>query len=219
MERTFLQFMEAKALDPSLAGAASIRRTGDDGRKYPTRKKSEGERKRMVAVGGGKMAPATSYKTRKDVGGTKARSEREQQPEKARDDKQVKQSYADKVRAERKKAAQARIAAKKSGGEVKKTTTTSASAEKKATELLKTKKAAPTKTTPAKPRRSWEHEGGGGMTRQERDKARNKEKGSALKNKKAELIKGFTDTHGRAPKGTERTKLIGLAHKASKAGV
>ena len=230
MERTFLQFMEAKALDPSLAGAASIHKTGEGGRKYPKladrgariekdRRKPEGATKRMKAVGGGKMVPADRYKDRKDIGQTKARSEREQQPEKARDDKQVKQSYADKVKAERKRQAQARIAAKKSGGEVKKTTTTSASAEKKATELLKTKKAAPVKTTPAKPRRSWEHEGGGGMTRQERDKARNKEKGSALKNKKAELIKSFTDTHGRAPKGTERTKLIGLAHKASKAGV
>ena len=211
--------MEAKALDPSLAGAASIRRTGDDGRKYATRKKSEGERKRMVAVGGGKMAPAPSYKTRKDVGATKARSEREQQPTQERGSAQVKQSYADKVKAERKKAAQARIAAKKSGGEVKKDTTTSSQAEKKATELLKTKKAEPAKTTPAKPRRKWEHEGGGGMTRKERDAARNKEKGSALKNKKAELIKGFTDTHGRPPKGVERTKLIGLAHKAVKGGV
>ena len=217
--KTFLQFMEAKALDPSLAGAASIRKTGDGGRKYADRKKSEGERKRMVAVGGGKMAPAKSYKDRKDIGSTKARSEREQQPEKERGSTEVKQSYADKVKAERKKAAQARIAARKSGGEVKKDTTSSAQAEKKATELLRTKKATPTKTEPAKPRRKWEHEGGGGMTRKERDSARNKDKGAALKAKKAELIKGFTDTHGRAPKGVERTKLIGLAHKAVKGGV
>ena len=70
---TFLEFMtEGKALDPSLAGAASIRQTGEGGRKYPSRKKSEGERKRMKAVGGGKMVPAGSYKDRKDIGSTKA---------------------------------------------------------------------------------------------------------------------------------------------------
>ena len=76
----FLEFMTEKALDPSLAGAASIRQTGEGGRKYPSRKKAEGERKRMKAVGGGKMVPADSYKDRKDIGSTKARSEREQQP-------------------------------------------------------------------------------------------------------------------------------------------
>ena len=41
---------------------------------------------------------------------------REQQPQKERGSAEVKQSYADKVKAERRKAAQARIAAKKGGG-------------------------------------------------------------------------------------------------------
>jgi hypothetical protein len=36
----------------------------------------------------------------------------------------------------------------------------------------------------AKPRRKWEHEGGGGMTRQERDKARNAEKTAAAQKTK-----------------------------------
>ena len=75
----FLEFMTEKALDPSLAGAASIRQTGEGGRKYSSRKKAEGERKRMKAAGGGKMVPAGSYKDRKDIGATKARSDREQQ--------------------------------------------------------------------------------------------------------------------------------------------
>ena len=83
---TFLEFMisEAKALDPSLAGGASIRQTGAGGRKYSERKKSEGERTRVKAVGGGKTAPAASYKDRKDIGGTRARSSVEQQPTKER---------------------------------------------------------------------------------------------------------------------------------------
>jgi hypothetical protein len=59
---TFLEFMtEGKALDPALAGAASIRQTGAGGRKYPERKKSEGERTRVKAIGGGKTAPVASY--------------------------------------------------------------------------------------------------------------------------------------------------------------
>ena len=57
------------------------------------------------------------------------------------------------------------------------------------------------------------------MTRKERDAARNKEKSAALKARKAELIKDFTEKNGRPPKGAERTKLIGLAHKAVKAGI
>ena len=57
------------------------------------------------------------------------------------------------------------------------------------------------------------------MTRKERDSARNKEKGAALKLKKAELVRDFTEKNGRPPKGAERTKLLGLAHKAVKAGI
>ena len=58
---------------------------------------------RVKAVGGGKTAPVGEYKDRKDIGSTKARSEREQQPAKSRGSAEVKQSYADKVKAERKK--------------------------------------------------------------------------------------------------------------------
>ena len=198
--------MEAKALDPSLAGAASIRRTGDDGRKYATRKKSEGERKRMVAVGGGKMAPAPSYKTRKDVGGTKARSEREQQPTQERGSAQVKQSYADKVKAERKRQAQARIAAKKSGGEVKKDTTSAKATEKKATELLKKKttKAVNPNYKPAQ---------ASGMTRAERDKKRGEGERylrGIMKDQETAKYKKETGTN---PDAKGRTKILGRVNK------
>ena len=73
--------------------------------KYPS---VGGERKE-----GQRWVPVDSYKDRKDIGSTKARSEREQQPEKERGSSEVKQSYADKVKAERKKGAQARIINKK----------------------------------------------------------------------------------------------------------
>ena len=45
------------------------------------RRKSEPERRRMKAVGGGKMVPAAPYKDRKDIGTQRQRSTREQQPE------------------------------------------------------------------------------------------------------------------------------------------
>ena len=48
------------------------------------RKKTEPEKKRVKAVGGGKTAPAKDYKPRKDIGTQRPKSTREQQPEKER---------------------------------------------------------------------------------------------------------------------------------------
>ena len=48
------------------------------------RKKTEPEKKRTRAVGGGKTAPAKDYKPRKDIGTQRQRSEREQQPTRER---------------------------------------------------------------------------------------------------------------------------------------
>jgi hypothetical protein len=205
---TFLEFMtEGKALDPALAGAASIRQTGAGGRKYPERKKSEGERTRVKAIGGGKTAPVASYKDRKDIGDTKARSNVEQQPTKARDDKQVKQTYADKAKEERKKAAQARIAARKGGGE---TTTTekprAKDTEKKATELLK-KKTTKAVAPGYKPAQA------SGMTRAERDKRRGEGERmlkGIMKDQETDKYKKETGTN---PDAKGRTKILGRVNK------
>ena len=206
MENTFSQFMEAKALDPSLAGAASIRQTGDGGRKYSNKKKSEGEKVRMKAAGGGKMVPAKTYKDRSDIGATKARSDIEQQPTKERGSAEVKQSYADKVKAERKKAAQARIAARKGGGEVKKDTTSAKSNEKAATQLLKKKttKAVSPKYTPQK---------ASGKTRAERDKIRGEGERylkSVFKDQETARYKKET---GQNPDAKGKTKILGRVNK------
>ena len=48
------------------------------------RKKTEPEKRRVKAAGGGKTAPAKEYKARKDIGKQRPKSEREQQPEKER---------------------------------------------------------------------------------------------------------------------------------------
>ena len=216
--KTLREFLSEAQYDPDLKGA-QIRRTGEGGRKQPKRdtesRRKPGQSPRMKAVGGGKMEPVGSYKDRKDIGSTKARSEREQQPEKERGS--ARQAQLDAAKEERKKAARARIAARKAGGEVKSSSTTSKDAEKKATQLLKTKKAEPKKTEPAKPRRSWKTAEGGGMTRKERDAARNKETGQSRKDVKSQLRADFEKKHGRKPNKKEAIQLTAKAHTAAKA--
>ena len=223
--KTFVQFTEditqrrleltTEVYDKDVMGSSQIRRTGEGGRVGADRRKTEPERRRMKAVGGGKMVPAAPYKDRKDIGTQRQKSTREQQPTQARGSAADAQKAA--AKEERRKAALARAAARKSGGEVKKDTRSSKEKESEATKLL-SKKSTNVQREPSRTNRKWKHEGGGGMTPKERASARNKEKGAALKAKKAELIKGFTETHGRAPKGAERTRLLGLAHKAAKSG-
>ena len=160
--KTLQQFM-TEAYDKDVMGSSQIRKTGQRGEIGRDRRKSEPEKRRMKAAGGGKMVPAKSYKDRKDIGTQRQASDRQQQPTRERGSADVKQSYADKVRAERKKAAQARIAARKSGGEVKKTTTSSKDAEKQASKML-TKKT----TTSVSPK--YKAAKASGLNRTERQK-------------------------------------------------
>ena len=90
--KSFQQFV-TEAYDKELEGQAS-RKPGEGGRIRTSRKKdradmpsplSKGNAKpRMQAVGGGKTAPAKSYKDRKDIGANKPKSRTQQQPEKER---------------------------------------------------------------------------------------------------------------------------------------
>tara|TARA_B100000029_G_scaffold444225_1_gene463851 strand:+ start:276 stop:866 length:591 start_codon:yes stop_codon:yes gene_type:complete len=54
------------------------------GRLGADRRKSDVEKRRVKAIGGGKTAPAKSYKARKDIGTNKPRSKVEQQPTRER---------------------------------------------------------------------------------------------------------------------------------------
>ena len=68
--KTFQQFItEAYEVkyDKDVIGRSQITKTGEGGRIYPDRK-SGAQTKRTKAVGGGKTAPAKTYKTRKDAG-------------------------------------------------------------------------------------------------------------------------------------------------------
>ena len=123
--KTFQQFI-LEAYDPEIQGRSQIRKQGQGGRVGAERKKSEPEKRRVKAVGGGKTAPAKDYKDRKDIGTQRQRSEREQQPTRERGSAKLSPREA------QKKARAERLAAK-SGGSNKK------ELEKKATELLKKK--------------------------------------------------------------------------------
>ena len=81
--KTFREFI-AEVYDPEVQGRSQIRKQGEGGRIGAKRKQTEPEKRRMKAVGGGKMVPAKTYKDRKDIGKTRARSTREQQPTKER---------------------------------------------------------------------------------------------------------------------------------------
>ena len=159
-----------------LGFAATIKTAQAGGRVRPERKKTPAEIRRMKAVGGGKMEPVGPYKPRKDIGSQKTAAERQQQPEKERGSKEVTQSYAEKVKAERRAAAQARAAAKK-GGSASTTEKPKAKPKdlsKEASKLLSTKKAEEKPAT--RTNRQWRTETGAGMTKSERASARGKEK-------------------------------------------
>ena len=81
--KTFSEFV-AEAYDKDVMGSSQIRKQGEGGRVGANRKKTEPEKRRMKAAGGGKMVPAKDYKPRSDIGSQRQRSTREQQPEKER---------------------------------------------------------------------------------------------------------------------------------------
>ena len=120
--KTFQQFI-LEAYDPEIQGRSQIRKQGQGGRVGAERKKSEPEKRRVKAVGGGKTAPAKDYKDRKDIGTQRQRSQREQQPTKERGSAKLS------PREQQKKARAERLAAK-SGESNKK------DLEKAATKLL-----------------------------------------------------------------------------------
>jgi hypothetical protein len=196
----------AEAYDPEVAGRSQIRKQGEGGRIGAERKKSEPERRRMKAVGGGKTAPV-GYKDRKDIGQQRQRSTREQQPTKERGSAASAQAAA--AKEARKAAARARIAAKKAGGTHKAgvTKTSGKDAEKQATKLLSTKKPEKKVSSDYKPQKA------SGMTRSERMSQQRKGE-AVLKDimKKQETDKYKKET-GQNPDRKGKTKILGRVAK------
>ena len=126
--KTFREFI-TEVYDPDVVGKSQIRKQGEGGRVGRMRKQSEPEKRRMKAVGGGKMVPAKTYKDRKDIGTQRKTSDRQQQPTQERGSAREKQLAA--AKAERKRAAQARA------GKVTKLPSQATSKPKPKTQTLK----------------------------------------------------------------------------------
>ena len=195
-----------EAYDPEVAGRSQIKRSGEGGRVGADRRKSEPERRRMKAVGGGKTAPV-AYKDRKDIGQQRQRSTREQQPTQERGSAASAQAAA--AKEARKKAARERIAAKKAGSTHKAgvTKTSGKDAEKQATKLLSTKKPEKKVSPDYKPQKA------SGMTRSERMSQQRKGE-AVLKDimKKQETDKYKKET-GQNPDRKGKTKILGRVAK------
>lgn len=152
--KTFREFI-TEVYDPDVVGKSQIRKQGEGGRVGRMRKQSEPEKRRMKAVGGGKMVPAKTYKDRKDIGTQRKTSDRQQQPTQARG------SAALSPREQQAKARRERMAARGGATKVK-----SKDLKKSADKLLATKK----KKT-ADP--NYKPQKASGMTRDERHRLRN----------------------------------------------
>ena len=151
--KTLQQFM-TEAYDKDVMGSSQIRKTGQRGEIGRDRRKSEPEKRRMKAAGGGKMVPAKSYKDRKDIGQQRQASTREQQPTKERG------SAALSAKEAQRKAYLERKAREKGGASAG----TSKDKEKAASKLL-------TKKAPAKkPVAGYKPHKASGYTRTERQK-------------------------------------------------
>ena len=138
--KTFREFIvETELRDKEgLGGGKGLTSIGAGGRVGADRKKTEPEKRRMKAAGGGTTAPAKSYKDRKDIGTQRPRSTREQQPTQARG------SAALSPREAQRKAAMERRARQSSGAGARtdlkgKSTSTTKDKEKVATNLLRQK--------------------------------------------------------------------------------
>jgi len=162
--KTFQEFalLAEAAYDASVMSSSQIRKTGEGGRIGADRRKSTPERRRVKAVGGGKTEPV-AYKDRKDIGTQRQASTRVQQPTQERGSADVKAKAAEAAKAERKKAALARIAAKKAGGSAPAASQPKAKEASATASKLLSKKAEPKAAAPGyKPQKA------SGLSQQER---------------------------------------------------
>ena len=185
--KTFTEFM-TEVYDKDVVGRSQIRKAEPEGRIRPERKKTEPEKRRTKAVGGGKTEPAKDYKPRKDIGTQRPKSATEQQPEKERG------SAALSPREAQKKAYRERKARER--GEKTQT----------ASQLL-------TKKTKVKVDPKYKPQKASGYTRQERDKIRKAgEKELGKEFKKQEISKYEKET-GQKATGKAKTIAISRAKK------
>ena len=193
MKRSFLEFMSLceAVYDKDVMGRSQIRKTGEGGRIQPKRKQTEPEKRRMKAVGGGKMAPAKTYKDRKDIGQPNVKRSpagRQQQPTKERGTAGLS------PREQQRKAAMERRAAKKG---VK---------TKTADELL-------AKKAKAKVDPKYKPQKASGMTRAERMSVVRKGETKLRNIMKGQETDKYKKITGQDPDKKAKTKIMGRVHQ------
>ena len=117
MKKSFLEFMSLceAVYDKDVMGRSQIKKTGEGGRIAPKRKQTDAEKRRMKAVGGGKMVPAKTYKDRKDIGQSNVKRSpagREQQPTQERGSARLDPREAQRKAARERRAAKAGVKTK-----------------------------------------------------------------------------------------------------------
>ena len=201
--KTFQQFI-AEVYDKDVMGSSQIRRTGEGGRIGAERKKTTPERRRMKAVGGGKQEPV-EYKDRADIGTQRQASTRVQQPEQERGSARERQLAA--AKEERRKAAQARIAARKGGEspteEKPKAKPKAKEVSQQASKLLSKKK----EEKPVSP--DYEAPVASGMTRSERMSQQRKGEAMLKDIMKDQEFSQYEKETGQKATGKAKTKLLG----------
>ena len=193
MKRSFLEFMSLceAVYDKDVMGRSQIRKTGEGGRIQPKRKQTEPEKRRMKAVGGGKMAPAKTYKDRKDIGQPNVKRSpagRQQQPTKERGTAGLS------PREQQRKAAMERRAAKKG---VK---------TKTADELL-------AKKAKAKVDPNYKPQKASGMTRAERMSVVRKGETKLRNIMKGQETEKYKKATGQDPDKKGKMKIMGRVHQ------
>ena len=190
MKKSFLEFMSLceAVYDKDVMGRSQIKKEREGGRVGADRRKTQPEKRRMKAVGGGKVAPAKTYKDRKDIGTQKKRSEREQQPTKERGTAGLS------PREQQRKAAMERRAAK------------TGAKPKTADELLRKK--AKAKVDP-----NYKPQKASGMTRAERMKVVRKGETKLRNLMKDTAIADYKKTTGQNPDKKAKMKIMSKVHQ------
>ena len=192
MTISFTEFMElCEVYDKDVVGRSQITQSGEGGRIQRKRKKTDPEKRRVKAVGGGKTEPAKTYKDRKDIGQTnkqRSKSGREQQPTKERG------SASLTPREQQRKARAERMAAK------------SGAKTKTADELL-AKKAKKTVDPNYKPQKA------SGMTRAERMKVTRKGETKLRNIMKDQETAKYKKATGQDPDKKGKTKILARVHQ------
>ena len=193
MKKSFLEFMSLceAVYDKDVMGRSQIKKTGEGGRIAPKRKQTEPEKRRMKAVGGGKMAPAKTDKDRKDIGQSNVKRSpagREQQPTQERGSARL-----DPREAQRKAARERRAA--KTGAK-----------PKTADELL-------AKKAKAKVDPNYKPAKASGMTRAERMKVTRKGETKLRNIMKGQETEKYKKITGQDPDKKAKTKIMGRVHQ------